>query len=104
MASRRTPAIIIHPSDNVATTLQTIPLGTCIFLKKDGKTLKILVHEEIPIGHKFSLSKIEKGGRIIKYGETIGLTTARIGIGCHVHIHNLESRRGRGDLKEKRTP
>ena len=53
------------------------------------------------MGHKVSLFRIEKGERIIKYGETIGLATAKIDTGCHVHVHNLESRRGRGDLKER---
>ncbi|NIQ38495.1 MAG: D-galactarate dehydratase [Proteobacteria bacterium] len=100
MGSRRKPAVIIHPSDNVATALQVIPQGTCIFLKKGGKAWRIVVCEEIPMGHKFSLSRVEKGGRIIKYGETIGIATTHIDIGYHVHIHNLESRRGRGDLEE----
>jgi altronate dehydratase small subunit len=57
----------------------------------------ILVTEKIPFGHKFALRLIKKGEKITKYGETIGLATKEIQTGQHVHVHNLESRRGRGD-------
>jgi hypothetical protein len=30
-----------------------------------------------------------------KYGECIGVATADIAAGSHVHVHNMESRRGR---------
>jgi altronate dehydratase small subunit len=33
-----------------------------------------------------------------KYGEDIGLATVKINPGDHVHTHNIESQRGRGDL------
>ncbi len=102
MASKRTPAILIHPSDNVATALQLIPAGTRISLRKNGKTTGMVVQEEIPVGHKVSLLRIKRGEKVIKYGETIGLASANIEEGSHVHIHNLESQRGRGDLKAKR--
>ena len=101
MVSGSTHAIIIHPADNVATALESIPAGGRIVLKNHGRVLRITAREEIPMGHKVSLFRIEKGERIIKYGETIGLATAKIDTGCHVHVHNLESRRGRGDLKER---
>jgi hypothetical protein len=35
---------------------------------------------------------------VIKYGSPIGLATAEIPAGAHVHTHNLASTRGRGDL------
>ena len=34
---------------------------------------------------------------IVKYGEIIGRATQDIAVGQHVHVHNLESCRGRGD-------
>jgi altronate dehydratase small subunit len=96
-----TRAIIIHPSDNVATALESIPAGRLIVLKKHGRVYRVVIREEIPRGHKFSLCGIGKGEKIIKYGEPIGRATDDIGVGYHVHIHNVESRRGRGDLKAK---
>ncbi|MDP1993088.1 MAG: SAF domain-containing protein [Syntrophales bacterium] len=40
---------------------------------------------------------MKKGDLIVKYGEPIGIATQDIRIGQHVHVHNLESARGRGD-------
>jgi altronate dehydratase small subunit len=43
------------------------------------------------------LKDIMKGTPIIKYGETIGSATENISKGDHVHVHNVEGLRGRGD-------
>jgi altronate dehydratase small subunit len=53
--------------------------------------------EKIRFGHKFAIRAIGRGEAIIKYGEPIGLATQDIAAGRHVHVHNLESTRGRGD-------
>jgi altronate dehydratase small subunit len=37
------------------------------------------------------------GVEVIKYGKVIGETTAEIQTGEHVHVHNVDSKRGRGD-------
>ena len=34
----------------------------------------------------------------MKYGEEIGVASREISAGNHVHVHNLDSMRGRGDL------
>ena len=52
----------------------------------------------MPFGHKFSLSKIEANSPVTKYGEVIGIATVTIKPGDYVHIHNIASMRGRGDL------
>jgi altronate dehydratase small subunit len=98
MRTEMTRAIIIHSSDNVATALDEIPAGTEVGLKKSGSVYRITVQEEISRGHKFSLHGIRKGETIIKYGEPIGVATTDIEKGFHVHTHNVESQRGRGDL------
>jgi hypothetical protein len=36
---------------------------------------------------------------VVKYGEPIGSATAAIPAGAHVHVHNLRSRRARGDAR-----
>ncbi len=59
----------------------------------------MLAVENIPFGHKISLSDISKGMQVIKYGQIIGKTSMAINKGQHVHVHNLESLRGRGDLE-----
>ena len=53
--------------------------------------------DPIPFGHKFALRPIPAGGPVVKYGETVGLATEDIAAGQHVHVHNVEGIKGRGD-------
>ena len=55
--------------------------------------------DAVPSGHKIALCAIHAGEAVIKYGSPIGLATAEIPAGAHVHTHNLASTRGRGDLE-----
>jgi altronate dehydratase small subunit len=96
---------VLHPHDNVATALVDLPAGTVVELERgspDGEqrqqVLRLEVRSAIPFGHKVALAPIAKGQPVIKYGEVIGLASANIAAGEHVHVHNVESQRGRGDL------
>lgn len=51
----------------------------------------------IPHGHKVALKQLPSGADVIKYGVVIGRLVRPVGAGEHVHTHNLESLRGRGD-------
>jgi altronate dehydratase small subunit len=64
-------------------------------------TPRLTVRSPIPFGHKLALVPISRGQPVIKYGEVIGLATQDIAPGEHVHVHNVESQRGRGDLAAK---
>jgi altronate dehydratase small subunit len=57
--------------------------------------------DPIPFGHKVAIINIESESEVRKYGEVIGRSTARIVIGQHVHVHNIEGIRGRGDQVPK---
>jgi altronate dehydratase small subunit len=92
-------AIIGHEKDNVATALTDIAAGAQARTRIGKEVKKIAVREAIPYGHKFAVSKVGQGEAVIKYGEIIGGATAGIEAGCHVHVHNVMSLRGRGDLK-----
>jgi altronate dehydratase small subunit len=86
-------ALVLHPDDNVATAVSALAPGENISV--NGAEISLL--EPIPFGHKLSLRAIRPGEDIIKYGEVIGRATAAIEKGSHVHVHNVEGRRGRGD-------
>jgi len=90
-------AIIMKANDNVGTAIEAIAAGTETAVRRGGETLRIKVTQPIPFGHKFALRDIRQGDPVIKYGEIIGLATQDIQAGQHVHVHNLESCRGRGD-------
>lgn len=92
-------AIILNDSDNVATALQDLQSGQEAMARCNREMRGIRIGEAIPYGHKFALRRIRRGEDIIKYGEVIGRATADIEAGCHTHVQNVESLRGRGDLK-----
>ncbi len=94
-------AIALHATDNVATTVQDLVPGQTAMVRLNRDVLQIAVQEKIPYGHKFALRFIPKGQEILKYGEVIGRATADIQSGCHAHVQNIESLRGRGDLPKE---
>jgi altronate dehydratase small subunit len=92
-------ALIMHPSDNVATALGEIRTGEEVTITLPGTALTICAVETIPFGFKIALQGIPRGSVIRKYGETIGKASVPIAKGAMVHIHNLEGVRARGDLE-----
>ncbi|MCL2204646.1 MAG: altronate dehydratase family protein [Defluviitaleaceae bacterium] len=63
--------ITINPRDNVAVALRT---------------------KGVTFGHKIATQDIRAGAEIIKYGYPIGVATADIPAGAHVHSHNIKTR------------
>jgi altronate dehydratase small subunit len=63
----------------------------------EGREATTTLLQDIPFGHKFALSDIALHEPVTKYGEAIGLATQPIKAGQHVHVHNMESQKGRGD-------
>ncbi len=92
-------AIILNDSDNVAPAVQDLQLGQEAMARCNRELRRIRIAENIPYGHKFSVRRISRGEDILKYGEVIGRAMADIESGCHTHVHNVESLRGRGDLE-----
>jgi len=91
-------AIVIDVKDNVATLLADVDANDEVQVMVGDKTTETKVQEGIQFGHKFAMKKISKGQNVVKYGEVIGQATQDIVEGQHVHVHNVESLRGRGDL------
>lgn len=86
--------IVISARDNVATALEPLSPGQTI--EVDGRG--VAVREAIANGHKMALTRIAAGEPVVKYGNPIGTATMDIEAGAHVHVHNVASERGRGDL------
>jgi altronate dehydratase small subunit len=92
-------AICLSSKDNVATALNDLRRTDMALVKLGEKVFELKVSTSVPYGHKIAVCDIKLGGDIIKYGEVIGRATDDIPKGAHVHIHNVESLRGRGDLE-----
>lgn len=92
-------AILIDRKDNVATALRQLQQGDSVQVGIEDYSVTTPLLQDIPFGHKYALKDIRKGETVIKYGEVIGLATEDIQQGQHVHVHNIESQKGRGDKK-----
>ena len=93
-------ALKVDDKDNVATIFANgITDGTEVEIRdKKGNVDLVNVIGDIPYGHKTAVRDIKKDEAIMKYGESIGGASQDIKKGEYVHIHNMEARRGRGDL------
>ena len=102
MAEKR--ALIMHPKDNVATTIEETQAGDEVRISQAGEERKVKALEAVPFGFKIAIEDIPQGEIIRKYGETIGKAGKLIPRGALVHVHNLEGTRGRGDLEGRGKP
>ena len=86
----------VKDDDDVAVALQPLAPGTTVSFA-DGSSVD--ARAAVPSGHKIALRAIAVGAPIRKYGQVIGRASQAIGAGEHVHVHNVEGIRGRGDLE-----
>ncbi len=88
----RVNVLRLHQDDNVVTAIRELQPGDQ--LRAEQSLPEIRARQPIPFGHKVAIRPIAKGEHVIKYGASIGIATADIAIGEHVHVHNLASVRG----------
>jgi altronate dehydratase small subunit len=89
---------VIDENDNVATVVvEALQAGDTVITNGRIADMRLTALHDIPYGHKIALRDIAKGETVYKYGLSIGNATQDIKKGEHVHIHNVESNRGRGD-------
>jgi altronate dehydratase len=88
-------ALVISDRDNVATALEALEPGRVLDLGR----VSVTVSGRVPPGHKIALTAIAAGAAVVKYGSPIGTASVDIAAGSHVHVHNVASSRGRGDLE-----
>jgi altronate dehydratase len=82
-------ALLLNARDNVAVAISALEPGAALEIG----SVRLEVGERIPFGHKLALRQIASGSNVVKYGEVIGVATADIGPGNHVHVHNVVSAR-----------
>jgi altronate dehydratase small subunit len=92
-------ALRLSDADNVAVVLRALEPGTELTFGAEH----LIATQEIPVGHKLATREIPAGAAILKYGQTMGRATVTIAAGEHVHVHNVEGIRGRGDLAAARS-
>lgn len=92
-------ALKVSDIDNVATIFANdVKDGDEIEIRdKKGNSEIVKTIGDVPYGHKIAVEDIPEKVSIKKYGEEIGIATSFIKKGEYVHVHNLDSCRGRGD-------
>jgi altronate hydrolase len=73
--------IIAAGQDSVGIALCALEAGAIV----DGVTIT----EAIPAGHKLAKANHNLGDPVIKFGQPIGVASASILPGQHVHVHNV---------------
>ena len=79
--------LLLGAADNVLVAATSLPAGTAVLV--DG--IRLLLGSDLRLGHKVARRAIPTGEKIIKYGAPIGVATAAIEAGAHVHVHNVRS-------------
>ncbi len=93
---------VVYRADNVGTAVvESIRAGDAVRCNGERSDIQLMAQDDIAYGHKIALTDIAKGGTVLKYGLSIGAATRDIRAGDHVHTHNVESKRGRGDLTKR---
>jgi len=93
-------AIVFSPEDNTAVALMDLPDGAKLDLEVEGQKRQVTLIEPITYQHKFAVSSIKKGEKVLKYAQVIGEATADIRQGQHVHVHNMVGLRMKAASKE----
>lgn len=75
----------IHPDDTVFVALENLPAGVSIEV---GDNL-VMLREEIPVKHKFSIIPHDAGEEVIMYGVVIGKATQKIKAGDRITRKNV---------------
>lgn len=79
--------ILLHPEDNVLVCCRPANEGESIV--PGGE--KIVLMQDIKLGHKIARQALCKGDKIVKYGVSIGSAVHDISPGELVHLHNMKS-------------
>jgi len=87
--------LILHQEDNTVTALQNLRQGEVLSVVGPERET-VTLHQDIPYAHKFARTFIAQGDDVLKYGEVIGIATADIQAGEHVHVHNVVGKRAQG--------
>lgn len=87
---------LIHNfNDDVGVAVADIKAGEKVIgIALDTKDkVEVKANNDIPLGHKIALRKLDAGATLIKYGEEVGEVTQDFKVGDWVHTHNLRTKR-----------
>jgi LDH2 family malate/lactate/ureidoglycolate dehydrogenase len=87
-------AVLLASNDNVAAAIAAVDAAVHVVVtlnSSDETVLTVCSRQKVPFGHKIAIKDVAKGSPIVRYGYPIGVATADIKLGDHVHSHNMRS-------------
>jgi (2R)-sulfolactate sulfo-lyase subunit alpha len=99
------PHLLVHDHDDSVgvVVIEGLEAGTDMLVcvthddpeqtAKGNNIFRLTAGEAAPIGHKIALKNLTKGDTVFKYGEDIGIMTADVKKGEHVHTQNCKTKR-----------
>jgi altronate hydrolase len=78
-------ALKLHPSDDVVIAIAPLARGAVL----DTVAEPVVVERDVAAGHKIAVRAVAVGEPVRRYGQVIGVASAAIRPGDHVHVHNL---------------
>ncbi len=84
-------ALLMDAKDNVVTCVTDVAQGEAVRFRRGDEVVSLAALEPIPYCHKIALCDLPEGADIVKYGESLGVTTAPVKKGGWVAHHNLVS-------------
>ena len=84
--ARRVSTLRLHPIDDVLIAKEALPAGTLV----ETELGAVALAQDIGAGHKVAFRARAPGELIHRYGQVIGVASAPIAPGDHVHTHNVE--------------
>ena len=88
---RTVNAIHVNSMDNCVTLAGVADVGDMVRFLDGGVEKTVAAGGHVPVWHKMAVRPVEKGRGVYKYGAVIGIALENIGIGDHVHVHNIRS-------------
>ena len=84
-------ALMLRPTDNVATVVDEVSAGDTVYIDKDGERICVTASENIPMYHKIAITDLKTGEHVIKYGQIIGAMTSDAVKGSWISHKNIMS-------------
>lgn len=86
--------LLLRPDDDVAVAIRDLGPGAVLTGLDEDPSVgasagRLTVAGPVPRGHKLAVRDVPLGSPVHKYGQSIGVATAPIAAGEHVHAHNL---------------
>lgn len=79
--------LLLHEDDTVLIAIEAVAEGDALIIDD----ARAIAPQAVPAGHKLARVPHKEGMKVVKYGAPIGVATAEVARGAHLHVHNMRS-------------